>query len=212
MSLGGSNSRFNWKQPFTFPFVATLASYPKEHHSAVSTKFLALWFLSIFPILLVVLRLNNTAADDVGPLSLFYSTDPIVYSVSYICPLLFLFYERNKWLLAYAKARKRSPHLVPDDPPWFGLVLFTSLIAFGFSLYVYGEVKMNQLTSGNVGSPTLIKFSTVAVYLYGVYCWYLSLLMAHTPSLIDFVEHARNEEQITEKGLHERVKNQGAES
>jgi hypothetical protein len=196
------------------PFLQVIFSYSFKYHKAALKKFLVLWAMSILPMLLtsLVVLIQGSSGFWGSLQNSLKSTDMFIYSASFLPPMIYLFYERYHELLDYINAGKRSPSALSPVPKGFELMILISCTVFLLTTFFFGLAKAWEVSSPNNALAAFKTFANKAVfwvYLYSIFCWYLTILMASNIDSFDFVSCARQQEENLQVGFAERMKNKG---
>ena len=178
------------------PFLQPLLWFDLSVHRGAFWKFAALWVLSVLPLVFSGLHASIPQGGSAlrefisRVVSEFNSTSLFVYAISFLVPILYLLYERLQEYRLFAFSRESPPkHL--ELPPGYDLVLFVAFLVFVFTAFTYGSTT----TGGTVLDVVITWGGVVLVYLYSLYCWYLTMLMeALAKEPVSFMEDRRSEE------------------
>ena len=189
------------------PFVRTLVWFNGSVHRSTFAKFASLWILSILPLVFSGLR-GNVPPNVTAPVAFlervrseFNSTSLFVFAISFLVPMLYQFYERFAVFRNYGLSRKRAPKHY-DTPPGYSCVLLGSVLVFALTAFAYG----NSGTGTTVLDWLVGRGLVLVVYLYSIYCWYLTMLIdAHPRDPMEIVNERRSQENEVAKGLSQRV-------
>lgn len=196
-----------------------LVVHPWSIHQWVFRKFLSLWLISSLPVIFATLFFppGEDASASTRILHAFSSTHQFIYAVSFMGPLLFLLYEMYERQRRYIAARKRTPETLGPEPKGIGLVLLLAFLVFAFSTFAYGAT--NAAQSAGISSDMMTAFArasdrySIWVYMFGLYCWYITLLIPTTPmpDVDDYVAVGREKENQLKQEFRNRLAKGGAE-
>ncbi|UVM59761.1 hypothetical protein [Pseudomonas sp. B21-010] len=176
-------------------------------------KFAVLWVLTSLPVIFAALlspvNLGGDAAlsDWIDRLSESISvSEQFVYTASFLTPILYIWYEKyiNSSQDSFNKKLSQSLRELFNG---YGTVVFTALLMILLTASAFSALKTNP---DNFKSTYLNLFLTkysVFIYLFALYCWYLSLLDGIHAG--DFVVATRKSEKMVSNGLAERLKFRG---
>jgi len=141
--------------------------------------------------------------------SSFFARHQFIYAVSFITPIFYLLWERYEGLRAYFSSGKRSVDGIKLTPPGFGTVLVWSVLFFLLTTVAYANTEA-QATSG---TPRTIlaswsDFITVAVYAFGLLCWYFMILEGSTSPATQYfnaVKQQENEDNEEAQAFSKRI-------
>ena len=192
-------------------FIKPLFQFRWENHSQALSKFIVLWLMATSPVLLAA-ALTPVDKPDANiyllywqKLSLsFAATEQFVYTAAFIPPIIYLLIERYKeaeiidkdeFRLLISVRRIFSGYL-----PIFWLAVFVLLL--NIATFVSSKTNFHDLRA------TIFYIISVRaapfVYMYALYCWYLSILDG-TKGPEDFVGDARRGEDRVVEGLSRRL-------
>jgi hypothetical protein len=177
-------------------------------------KFFTLWFLSLLPIFFSFFILpENQSQTLLGQFrAAFTPAEQFVYAVSFLSPTLYLLWERHQQREKFIQAGKKSTDLLAIVPRGFGIVLLLTLVVFIFTAFAFGAAKAWDISSPTAFQRRVGTFavnSAVWVYLYGVYCWYLTIVMSVDAEAQDFELVFRAQEDAVTTGLRKRLESKG---
>ncbi len=181
------------------PLLQNLVSFPLSAHKKATKKFVVLWIVSIFPILLALTLIPvQNSEQAISEFILGYinkavnASELFVYAVAFISPLLYMVYEKyNDSDNDNIKSKLSESAVFPGYWLTAAFALFVMVVtAVGFALF-------KSQTSNLEASIFGVLLTTVApyIYLFSLYCWYLTLL--DSVFIGDYVERGRE----TENGL-----------
>ncbi len=193
-----------------------LSQFDMEYHRRAGLKAIFLWLLSFFPILLAA-GLSKVSDDKTSVLVQFFTSvgkhftaeNQFIYTAAFLPPILFTFLPRA---IQIEKSESKNfvkisynKHLKGYMPIYVSAILVLLLTSAS-----YGAYKTNsELYSNTILHHGISKFSLL-IYLFSLYCWYLSIIsdISENPSSgKEAVKKLQKESsEFTEK-LSTRIKN-----
>lgn len=175
------------------PIIQCLTPYGKEVHGTALKKFAALLVLTSLPVIVSVAlapmpgdassafdKLISKFADTLTVTELF------VYSATFLTPILYLQYER------FSISNFSNLDALRKAFRGYGLVTLLALILIVLTAVAFAAVKFHH----DLFKATFLNYYlgdyAIAVYLFGLYCWYLTLLDGANSS--GFVQDNRDQE------------------
>jgi hypothetical protein len=194
--------------------VQSLTPFSRAHHAVAVKKFFALWVLSLLPgIFSLVLLSANQPLTVVGQFrAAFTPAEQFIYAVSFLSPTLYLLWERQQQREKFIAAGKKSTDVLAIVPRGFGTVLLLTLVVFIFTAFGFGAAKAWDGATPSTLQRNLGQFAVNAalwVYVYGVYCWYLTIVMSVDAESNDFELTTRAQEDAVTQGLRKRLASKG---
>lgn len=196
------------------PLLQCLAYFPVKAHKSASKKFITLLILTSLPIIFatvlspiptgesgVLEKLLNKLSDAISISELF------VYTASFLTPVLYLIYER------YSDSTKNELGERLADSfkgvfKGYGLVALLALLTMLFTAVAFSLIKTNtEIFKFTFLHQFLVSYAPL-IYLFSLYCWYLTLLEG-TSSSGNFIRTNRNAENKTAESFSARLKNRG---
>lgn len=189
--LGGRLKAWCLRLALKVPLVQCVAYFPAASHSKASRKFIFLLVATSLPVLVAAVltpipagegsistKLGIKIRDTVTVPELF------VYATSFLAPYLFLMYERFRSSVAHrnssaATARKEKLNFFPG----YFLVAAVACLLIIVTAIAFGLMKSDSQSFANSFLFHGFNSYTLWIYLFGLYCWYLTLLdEAHDPA------------------------------
>jgi hypothetical protein len=190
------------------PILQIFLVYPFESHRKALRKFFALWIISLLPIILAALIFppGGSATFQERVLHSFSSTHQFIYAVSFLAPMLYLLFELYDRQNQYIDARKRSPESLGPRPKGIGFIVYIALIVFIFTSFAYGAANASPATAIHP-LQTISQKAASWVYIYGLICWYITILMPMPPIVasIDYVGAGRQKEEDLKRDFQARI-------
>ncbi len=195
------------------PYLQCLSCFPYEAHMSALKKFSVLWVLTSLPVIFAALlspvNLGSDAAlsEWIDRLSESISvSEQFVYTASFLTPILYIWYEKyiNSSQDSFNKKLSQSLRELFNG---YGTVVFTALLMILLTAAAFSALKTNPDSFKTTYLNLFLTKYSVLIYLFALYCWYLSLLDGIHAG--DFVVATRNSEQMVSKGLAERLKFRG---
>src|SRR5690606_8521519 len=103
----------------------------------------------------------------------FNGTHQFIYAVSFIAPVLYLFYEEREALWHHINSNKRTTRNLKVLPPGFGWVLTWSFFVFLFTAFAFAISTRTNPSSNISFIEQLSSRSALLVYIFALSCWYL---------------------------------------
>jgi hypothetical protein len=205
-----------WRGLHYVPLLQSLLSFSRAHHAVALKKFLTLWFLSLVPgIASFVLLSDSQPRTVLGQFrAAFTPAEQFIYAVSFFSPILYLLWERLQQREKFIAAGKKSQGVLAIIPRGFGVVQLLTLMVFIFSAVGFGAAKAWDVATATPAQLRFGRFSAnaaIIIYIYGVYCWYLSIVMSVDAESSDFELANRAQEDAATKGLQKRIASRGAD-
>jgi hypothetical protein len=176
-------------------------------------KFAVLWVLTSLPVVFAALlspvNLGGDAvlSDWVARLSESISvSEQFVYTASFLTPILYIWYEKyiNSSQDSFNKKLSQSLRELFNG---YGTVVFTALLLMLLTAAAFSALKTSPDSFKTTYLNLFLTKYSVYIYLFALYCWYLSLLDGIHAG--DFVVATRKSEQVVKTGLAERLKFRG---
>lgn len=188
------------------PFINTLIHYSWLCHKDAARKFGTLWVVSILPIILASILIavgkapQSTSALWRSVHAGLFATDQFIYAVSFLPAILYLVHEKLERRGQYIHERKRRPS-ADLDLPGSHWILWGTTIVLIFTAFAYGVTKADP----SIQWPFL-SASGLVVYVYAMYCWYITILDSITPTQSDYVGDGRKREDEMKGKFAERIR------
>jgi len=189
------------------PLIQCFLPYRFAVHRVALKKFFVLLLLTSLPVIVTVfmapipegaegpfLKFMHKFADSLTVSELF------VYSATFLTPILYLLFERIQDI---------SPTTLSEFRKVFrgyGLVTLLALIVIILTAVAFSTTKVHTGMSNTFLNYFLVKYS-FSVYLFGLYCWYLTLLDGANSS--NFVDATRNNENSLTSKFAARLEKRG---
>ena len=195
------------------PLLQCLTHFPAKTHKAAGKKFLALFALSSLPVIFtVVLSPIPEGTSDTGSalLSKFRGTLTIaelfIYTASFLTPIFYLLYERFDEI-PREELEKDIARSVKRIFRGYGLVAILAFFTIILTAAAFSALRSNEPYFRTSFLYHYLGQNAGWVYLFALYCWYLSLLDGASSG--SFVDRNRHGERSVSAGLAARVRNSG---
>lgn len=188
------------------PIIKTLMFFSWPTHKRALQKFITLWTLSTSPVILAILLSPIPAGSNSlwGSLVSKFTesisvSEQFVYAASFLSPVLYIIFERYISRDNDESMSERLRNSFKGVFDGYGLICFFATIVMLLTVSAYTATKTNL---DYFESTFLYKFSTESslwLYFYAVFCWYLSMLDGAATGE-DFVRNTReNENQLADR-------------
>ncbi|MFN9470233.1 hypothetical protein [Acidovorax sp.] len=191
------------------PFLQCLLAYSPAVHKAALKKFCILLLLTSLPVIMTAFMatIPTGEGDNVSKLvtkireSLTVS-ELFVYSATFLTPILYLFYERmNDLSIKSIDNFKRVFR-------GYGLVQAIALLLIVLTAVAFGATKLNFPFTDTFLHYFLVTYAR-EIYIFGLYCWYLTLLDG--ANTMSYYDSTRAVESELTTAFADRLKERGAE-
>lgn len=194
------------------PYIQCLLFFPWSSHKIALKKLGALWALTNLPLLLTAMltkvESSGTVFDAVlQKLSASISpSEQFIYIISILTPILYLLFEKYESL---PKPDSPGQNRVAVIFKGYGLVALSCLLLIILTAFAFGSIKTNTQEFEGTLLYLMLAKGAIPLYLFAIYCWYLSLLDETTTAEKDYVENSRKLEQKVATGLAARLRARG---
>jgi len=197
------------------PILQPLVYFPKRTHIIAVQKFVALWLLSSSPVLLAIL-LSPIPADNITIWEKLLSkwqesisvSELYIYVASFLSPVLYILYERYQLIDGKETIKEKVEETFGKIFYGYRLISFLALILLFLTVAAYSAIKAGSTNFDKTFLYHFISHLSPWVYLYAVYCWYLSILDGiNIPR--DFVSESRQSEIGLSNNLKARLDERG---
>jgi len=163
-----------------------------------------MWFLATLPIFITA-AFSDLPSDAPSVLGAYYDafykklfeTDVFVYSASFLAPLLVLFIDHD-----FSKESEKADKINLSEffkTPFKGYKLYFIVAAFCLLITAIAYTARSASTPNSDEQNNLFSIMynsgfEVYIYLFAIFCWYLSLLDGARSDTTDVVEIARQQE------------------
>ncbi|TGL17911.1 hypothetical protein EHQ46_15760 [Leptospira yanagawae] len=190
------------------PFVEALTSYSIEVHKFAWRKFKVLWFLNMAPVWVTLLL--SPISDEKGTiLDQFLDTilkipvaELYIYVVSFTSPIMYLIYENRTQKIDNENSKSPS---IKDMFRGYGYIVIVSLVFYILTSFSYALLTINPQFFNNTNLSFFLSKLTFFVYIFSVFCLYLTILDG-TPEPNHFVDSFRKNEKAAVDSLENRLK------
>lgn len=192
-------------------FIDPLSSYLWESHKKAIPKFLVLWAMASSPLLIGLLLQPNGASENSiqSPsfaLSEFFPpAEQLVYAAAFLPSLIYLVFER---LIDAKREPAPSKYFVNlEIRSLFRGYVFVAVVAvlvlvLAIIIYTAGRTNFEYLR--NTPLYIIARNGAIYVYMYGLYCWYLTIIDAvQSPS--DYVANSAESERNMVNKFNSRI-------
>lgn len=190
------------------PFLQCLSYFPLKTHAVAGRKLLTLWALSTLPVFLAVLFAKKTGspiADNfLTKLSESISvTEQFVYSAAFLTPIFYIIFEKFSSIESRGSSLGEIKSQIGIFKGYW-LVAITCFLVLIVTASSYTSLKTNpELFSATYIYDLLIEGSWI-VYLFAIYCWYLSFLDG--AYVVEFESTVRETENNAQASFSERIR------
>jgi hypothetical protein len=195
------------------PLLQCLINFPARAHKAAGKKFAALYILSSLPVICaVILSPIPAGTTDIGTaligklLGTLTISELFIYTASFITPILYLLYERYDEI-PKEELEKEITRSVKKIFRGYGVVAILALLAIIFTTAAFSSLKTNAEYFSTSFLHHYLGQNAWWIYLFALYCWYLSLLDGASGG--NFVDKTRKSEESVSAGLAARLRNRG---
>ena len=191
------------KPLYLIPFWRAFVYYKWPQHKSAIQKFAILWLISIAP--LVASALFSPIGVDTNIfqkvshfferlLDEFQGTHQFIYAVSFISPVLYLFYERfAEFDLFYQSGLRKAKGRLQEIPSGFKCIVLWSALIFCFTVLCYSADATVE-SRGNFIIDSVSGSTVILVYVFSLFCWYFSVLESTRMPDFDFQKSKKMEE------------------
>jgi hypothetical protein len=198
-----------------------LSPWSTEQKADARRKFLFLWFVTTLPLLFSAFAKPSTGDFSNASIEFFSNLwnafsgrHQFIYAVSFITPVLYLLWER------YKDARKAYLEATSDGtdvsganlyqrftPEGYGWMLSISICVFLITAVSYTLAEAHVPGTPKSLAHRVSPLTAVAVYLYGLFCWYYCVLEGVGEPTGRSPNQHRKAEQSAVKGFHAHLHN-----
>jgi hypothetical protein len=173
------------------PFVQCIVYFPFASHQKAALKFVFLLIATSLPILAATVLAPIPVGEEHTYIKFFAKvgdainiSELFVYATTFLAPYLYLVFERYKAVrLTLSVDVPKSKGKVDLFPGYF-LVLGLACLLIVATAMAFGLMRANSPLFLNSFLYRGLDSYAFWVYVFGLYCWYLSLLdEAHDPSV-----------------------------
>lgn len=196
------------------PFLQCLTHFPLKAHKTAAKKFFALLILTSLPIIFAAV-LSPIPAGDSDVLEKLTAklreaisvSELFVYTASFLTPILYLIFEK------YSEAGEgqlgvRLTQGFKGVFKGYGLVALLALLTIFFTASAFSSLKINPDNFKLSFLNHYLFVYSVPIYLFSIYCWYLTLLDG-VAAPGDFVGANRSAEDAAASAFSARLKKRG---
>jgi len=196
------------------PFVTAFKSFPAWAHKSAFPKFLCLWIASVFPLLLAASLHSGTKdlsqfQNFLNELSnQFFGTHQFIFAVSFITPVLYLWYEYFDQMTQFIRSNKRKAEgSFKQAPEGVVYVIVSAILVWLFTALAYAT----DPSVGTDGGPTMLQrmagsgLAVGLVYLFSLMCWYLTIIDTVPPPVDGFQIEKKNSERSLADQFNNRI-------
>lgn len=193
-----------------------LRAFDKNQHKQALLKFTWLLILSSFPIIIATLLSPKSLTDSDGIggflsklFSFFSHTEQFVYSAAFLPPIIYLIVERYYNAEINDGFSDRIKLTLNKVFKGYWIIFITAILVLLVTAITYTASKINEVEPQNTYLYELAENSSLYIYFFALYCWYLSILDGFNKEN-DFVQESRNQEQKLTDQLSKRLSKRGA--
>lgn len=198
------------------PIFNCLFYFSLKSHRKAALKLVFLWVVTTSPIIISILL------SDVGPSegSIFShiailvgksvsTTDQLIYVAAFLTPIMYIWVDRvmvavnneedNDFNANFKKANKG---LITG----YSLIVWMSLLIIFVVALGYGAIKVDSKFFASTNLARFLESWSWYIYLFSIYCWYLSILDSQFDSSVEAIANMNKAEQsILESGFESRI-------
>lgn len=191
------------------PFVQSLTYFPWSSHKSAIAKFVTLWLLTSFPVIVAAMlspippHSSNLALDLYRKLREAISvSEQFVYTAGYLSPVLYILWEKYQFR---SLQRENNVDELGKVFRGYGWVAVVSLITIILTATAFSSLKTNVPFFQKTFLNELLVSNAGYIYLFSLYCFYLSILDGNFAG--DYVVASRRSEDRTADGFAARIRN-----
>jgi len=196
------------------PLIQCLTHYSIEIHKKAAIKFIFLWLLTSSPIIVATILSPIPEGEANVTLKLFAKlkeaisvSELFVYSATFLSPIIYMIVERY-YESPEDKFGKRSVKGIFKG--YRIIFLFSTLLMFSTAIgFSNIKVDFNAFKISFLGY--YLTHFVLIIYLFSLYCWYLTLLDGTSLSSGNFINENRASEMQISHGLTARLRAREAE-
>lgn len=196
------------------PLIQCLTHYPLETHKKALIKFIFLWFLTSFPVIVATILSPIPEGDINVTLKLFAKlkeaisvSELFVYSATFLSPIIYMIVERY-YECPEDKSGKRS---VAGIFKGYRIILLFSILLMFSTAIGFSHIKVDANTFKISFLGYYLTNSVLIIYLFSLYCWYLTLLDGFSLSTGSFINENRTSEMNVSNEFKARLRAREAE-
>jgi hypothetical protein len=195
------------------PFINSLYSFSIKDHLKAIPKFLILWLLSSLPILWSTL-FSSVPEGDYSKFAKFWNSfcnsfsvsELFVYSASFLSPLLYIIFEKFQTVDTEKSAGQKISETFRRVFNGYRTVFFIAILVLLLTASAYSIARTKGAQYESTFMFQLVPNLAAYVYLFAIFCWYLSILDGIGEGG-DFVAINRAGEEDITKRFKRRVNN-----
>ena len=199
------------------PIIKALFDFDKTTHMKAIRKFGILWFSATLPLILAVFLSTIPETRD-STLSELYNiaknsfsvSEIFVYAAAFLSPVLYIIFERYHEASAEDKSKQKKMVNIRNIFPGYPTIFLLSALTLLATSISYSINRVAPNIFGDIFLSKLISDGAIVIYIFSLYCWYLSILDGLRPS-VDFVGASRRGERKLSQDFESRMKGRGDE-
>lgn len=198
------------------PFLNCLCYFSFKSHKKAALKLAVLWVITTSPIIISILLSDidssgNSTLPRVAVLigRSVSTTDQLIYVAAFLTPIMYIWFDRMMVIINneennnFSNTFKKANKSLIDG---YGLIVLISIAIIFFVALGYGALKVDGNFFANTNLAKILESWSWYIYLFSVYCWYLSILDSQFDSSVEAIENMNEfNRKDFEDGFNNRV-------